>query len=71
MINTVWWQNAFEDEGNIVSATNPLMSIVKPSPVIGVIFITEKDYSSLKIGQQVILSTDAFPKENFREKFTA
>lgn len=58
----------FLDEGNTVSATSSLMSIVKLSPVIGVLFITEKDYSRLSPGQQVILSTDAFPKEQFHGK---
>ena len=56
----------FLDEGNTVSATGSLMSIVKLSPVIGVIFITEKDYSRLTPGQQVILSTDAFPGDEFQ-----
>ncbi len=60
----------FVDEGDTVSATTSLMSIVKLHPIIGVIFITEKKYSRLKISQQVILSTDAFPEEHFQGRIS-
>ncbi|KPA16947.1 efflux transporter, RND family, MFP subunit [Candidatus Magnetomorum sp. HK-1] len=55
----------FIDEGNTVSAATPLISIIKLNPIIGVIYITEKDYSYLKIDQNVQITTDTFPKELF------
>ena len=51
----------YEDEGETVAANAPLLSIVALDPIIGVIFITEKDYASLKPGQATSLVTDAFP----------
>lgn len=55
----------FVDEGSTVSATTALMSIITLNPITGVIFVTEKNYSRLKIGQEVMLYTDAFPNESF------
>lgn len=53
------------NEGNRVSANDPLLTIVELDPITGVIFITEKDYARLNIGQSVALTTDAFPAETF------
>ncbi|MBU0995836.1 MAG: efflux RND transporter periplasmic adaptor subunit [Proteobacteria bacterium] len=60
----------FVDEGDTVSATTSLISIVRLDPITGVIFITEKDYSRLTIGQLVYLSTDAFAEETFQGKIS-
>ena len=60
----------FVDEGDTVSANTSLMSIVKLDPILGAIFITEKDYSRLIPGQTVILSTDAFPEDRFEGKIS-
>jgi RND family efflux transporter MFP subunit len=53
------------DQGETVSANTPLLSIVELDPITGVIFVTEKDYARMKPGQQVLLTTDAFPGEEF------
>lgn len=53
------------DEGSIVSANTPLVTIIKLDPVIGVVFITEKDYVRLKKSQPIVLTTDAFSEETF------
>ena len=58
----------FIDEGDTVSANTALMSIIRLNPIMGVIFITEKDYSRLNIGQSVFLSTDAFAQTQFTGK---
>ena len=55
----------FVDEGETVSANAPLFSIVDLDPIKGVIFATEKDYTHLKNGQSVFLTTDAYPGEQF------
>lgn len=55
----------FVDAGDTVSANTPLLSIVDLDPVIGVFFVTEKDYARLQPGQPVTLETDAFPDERF------
>lgn len=55
----------FVDEGQTVSANTPLLAIVELDPVTGVIFVTEKDYTRLKAGQMVQLTTDAWPDTQF------
>lgn len=53
------------DEGQTVAANTPMLLIVELNPIIGVIFVTEKDYAHLKPGQLVSLTTDAYPGEQF------
>jgi RND family efflux transporter MFP subunit len=55
----------YVDQGETVSANQPLLLIVELDPITGVIFVTEKDYASLRPDQSVTLSTDAFPGEVF------
>ena len=55
----------YVDEGETVSANAPLLLIVELNPITGVIFVTEKDYASLQPGQSAILTTDAYPGEEF------
>lgn len=52
-------------EGDTVSANSPLAAIVDLDPVTGVMFITEKDYGRLQVGQAAELTTDAFPGRTF------
>ena len=53
------------DEGQTVAANEPLLLIVDLHPIIGVVFVTERDYARLKPGQLVSLTTDAYPGERF------
>ncbi|MBI1336528.1 MAG: efflux RND transporter periplasmic adaptor subunit [Phycisphaera sp.] len=53
------------EEGDTVAAGAPLMTIVQLDPLQAVIFVTEKDYASLVIGQEVTLATDAYPGRSF------
>ncbi len=53
------------DEGQTVAANAPLLLIVELHPIIGVVFVTEKDYAHMKPGQLVSLTTDAYPDERF------
>jgi RND family efflux transporter MFP subunit len=55
----------YVDEGQTVAANAPLLSIVELDPIVGVVYVTERDYARLKPGQLVSLTTDAFPDENF------
>ncbi len=56
----------FVDEGETVSANAALMSVVKLDPIIGVIFVPERDYGSLRVGQSVSIGTAAHPGEQFQ-----
>ncbi|MEZ5990347.1 MAG: efflux RND transporter periplasmic adaptor subunit [Planctomycetota bacterium] len=54
------------DEGETVSANTPLMTIVALDPIVGVVYVTEKDYGLLSPGQEALLATDASPGRRFR-----
>ena len=53
----------YMDEGQTVAANAPLLLIVELDPIVGVVFVTERDYAYLKPGQLVSLTTDAYPGE--------
>jgi RND family efflux transporter MFP subunit len=55
----------FVDEGQTVAANAPLLRIVELDPIVGIIFVTERDYAHLNPGQLVSLTTDAYPGEGF------
>lgn len=50
----------YYDEGQTVAANQPLLLIVKLDPILGVVYVTEKDYAYLRPGQTVSLTTDAY-----------
>ena len=56
----------FVDEGETVSANTPLLRIVELDPITGVVFVAERDYARLRPGQDVMLTTDAFPGQEFK-----
>lgn len=56
----------YANEGDTVSANSPIVQIVDINPIMGVFFVTEKDYASLKTGQEATLFTDAYPNESFK-----
>jgi len=55
----------YVDEGQTVAASTPLLMIVELQPIIGVVYVTERDYARLTPGQLVVLKTEAFPDEQF------
>ena len=55
----------YVDEGQTMAANAPLLLIVELHPIVGVVFITERDYARLKPGQLVSLTTDAYPDEQY------
>lgn len=55
----------YVNAGDTVSANAAILSIIELDPVMGVIFITEKDYARLQPGQTVALRTDAYPDRTF------
>jgi len=55
----------YVDEGQTVAANTPLVLIVELNPIVGVVYITERDYARLQPGQLVLLKTDAYPNKDF------
>ncbi len=53
------------DEGQTVSANDGLILIVDLDPIIGVVFVTEKDFGRMKPGRTAYLTTAAYPGETF------
>jgi RND family efflux transporter MFP subunit len=60
----------YVDEGQTVAANTPLLLIVELDPIIGIVFVTERDYAHLKPGQAVTLTTDAYPEEQYTGQVT-
>jgi len=58
----------FVDEGDMVAANDPILSIVALDPMIGIIFVSEKDYVGLHSDQAAYLTTDAFADKRFDGK---
>lgn len=55
----------FQDAGNSVQPGDGIVSVVKLNPLKVVIFVTERDYAGLSIGQRATVTTDAVPGREF------
>ncbi len=55
----------FVDEGAMLSANAPIVSILDIGRLIAVIQVIERDYSKVRIGQEAVVSTDAYPGRTF------
>jgi RND family efflux transporter MFP subunit len=55
----------FVDEGAMLSSNTAILSIIELQPIIAVIHVTDKDYFRLKTGQKSIITSSAFPGEEF------
>lgn len=53
------------DDGTMVAANTPLLSVVGLDPLVVAVYVTEQDYARLHAGQAVALATDAYPGEEF------
>jgi RND family efflux transporter MFP subunit len=55
----------FVDEGAMLRANDPIVSILDLSYLTAVVHVIERDYSKIALGQQVALTTDACPGRTF------
>jgi RND family efflux transporter MFP subunit len=55
----------FVDEGTLLQANQPIVTILDNSTLIAVVYAVEKDYPKIKIGQKAIINTDAYPETTF------
>jgi RND family efflux transporter MFP subunit len=58
----------FVDEGEMLRANDPIVSILEIHPLTAVIHVIERDYSQVEKNQDVVVTTDAFPDETFSGK---
>jgi len=54
-----------QDAGNTVQAGDPIISVVVLDPLTAVVSVTERDYTSLRVGQWATLTTDALPGREY------
>lgn len=55
----------FVSAGARVSEDTPILSVVELSPLTAAIFVTEREYALLEIGQRARVETDAYPAVAF------
>ncbi len=55
----------FADEGVLLPANTPILSIVELQPITAVIHVTDREYFRLKTGQTAMISGSAFPGKAF------
>lgn len=55
----------FTNEGALLSANTPILSIVELQPILAVFYVTDRDYFRLRMQQQATISSNAFPEERF------
>ena len=58
----------FVDEGEMLRANTPLVSILEIHSLTAVIHVIERDYSQVRIDQDAVITTDAFPEKTFPGK---
>jgi len=55
----------FVDEGALVSVNQQIVSILENNPLTAVIFVIERDYPKMTVGQEAVVTTDAYPNKVF------
>lgn len=58
----------FVDEGAMLKANDPIVSVLEIHSLRAVIHVIERDYSKVRVGQEAIVTTDAFPDTTFTGK---
>jgi len=55
----------YMDEGAMLRANEPIVSILDLDTVTATIFVIERDYPRVQVGQRAVITTDAFPGRTF------
>jgi RND family efflux transporter MFP subunit len=55
-------------EGAMLSANSSIVSVLDINSVIAVVYVIERDYTKVRIGQEASLATDTFPGRSFLGK---
>ena len=72
-----WWEDGneprivgerFVDEGAMLKANDPIVSVLDIHSLTGLIHVIERDYAEVRLGQEAIVTTDAFPGRIFTGK---
>ena len=60
----------FVDVGELLAINQPIVSVLENDPLTAVVYVIERDYPKVSIGQQAIVSTDAYPGRTFTGSIT-
>ncbi len=55
----------FVDEGALLQVNEPIVSILENNTLIALVYVIERDYQKIKVGQQSVVTTDAYPDKTF------
>ncbi len=55
----------FVDEGALLQANQPIVSILENKPLTAVVYVVERDYPKVSVGQRAVITTDAYPGKTF------
>jgi RND family efflux transporter MFP subunit len=55
----------FVDEGALLQANQPIVSILENKPLTAVVYVVERDYPKVSVGQRAAITTDAYPDKTF------
>jgi RND family efflux transporter MFP subunit len=55
----------FVDEGALLQVNEPIVSILENNLLIALVYVIERDYQKVKVGQQSVVTTDAYPDKTF------
>jgi len=56
----------FVNQGDMLSANEPILSLVDAAALVGVVFAAETDYPHLRVGLPANVSVEAYPERTFR-----
>jgi RND family efflux transporter, MFP subunit len=60
-----WIGERLADEGDLLTANTPLLTVVSLDPLLVVVEVIERDYPKIRVGQEAELRTEAWPGEVF------
>jgi RND family efflux transporter MFP subunit len=60
----------FVDVGELLAINQPIVSVLENDPLTAVVYVIERDYPKVSIGQQAVISTDAYPGRTFTGRIT-
>jgi RND family efflux transporter MFP subunit len=60
----------FVDEGALLQVNQPIVSILQNDPLTAVVYVIERDYPKVTVGQQAVITTDAYPNKSFAGDIT-
>jgi RND family efflux transporter MFP subunit len=60
-----WVSERYVDEGAMLRANDPIVTVVDIESVVAVIHAIERDYPQIKVGQNAVIRTDAYPERSF------